>query len=612
MICGMRASGERKAEPLDTMLAALPGRERDGVTVWTDGAVTLGWLGASASDDEGTGCLPLADRGARLVVTASCRLDDRASLCDVLDVPGAQRGNVPDGALILRAYERWGTDCPGRLLGDYAFAVWDAPRRRLLCARDHAGARPLYYCLIGDRIVFASDVAAVLAAPGVPDDPDEAALATRLAGALQPLGERTFFRAVRRLPPGHRLVVEDGAARVERWWRPEDVPAVAGDDDSFAEAFLEIYSRAVEDRLRSALRVGVHLSGGLDSSSIAVLAARARRRAGLPAPPAFCWQPPPGAVPASAEGTSEHDLIEAVRRQEGLHVRYCPLGVEDVVAWLRRDGALDLNVHINETAVQRAAAESGVRVLLSGWGGDEGISFNGRGYPADLLRKGRLGALWREVRQTSRYPLAGLVTQALLPLAAPAVAATLSRWRRGHGPGQKVTFIHPVIARRARPLPDPYRRLPAGGRRLQLHLLRGGHLAERIDGWAASGARHGIEYRYPLLDRRVLEFALGLPPEQFRRGRWSRWLMRRALDGTLPPEVCWHRDKRDPARIESMDRASTEALVAVRTLLDARPVSMSRSAYVDTVRVLDRLDRVSADSPEFPGALINALRFLDF
>ena len=596
------------------MLAALPGRERDGAAVWTDGAVALGWLGAAAGDDAGTGRLPLADRGARLAVTASCRLDDRASLCDVLDVPRAQRANVPDGALILRAYERWGTDCPGRLLGDYAFAVWDAPRRRMLCARDHAGARPLYYCLTGDRVVFASDIAAVLAAPGVAGDLDEAAVATLLTRGSKPLGERTFFRAVRRLPPGHRMVVADGAARVERWWRPEDAPALdAGDDDSLAEEFLEIYSRAVEDRLRGALRVGVHLSGGLDSSSIAVLAARARRRAGLPAPSAFCWQPPPGAGPAGAAGTSEHDLIEAVRRQEGLDVHYCPLGVEDVVAWLRRDGALDLSVHVNETAVQRAAAESGVRVLLSGWGGDEGISFNGRGYPAELLRRGRLGALWRQVGRTSRYPPAGLVTQALLPLAAPALAAALGRWRRGERRRWRgVTFIHPAFARRARALPDPYRRLPAGGRRLQLRLLRAGHLAERIDGWAASGARHGIEYRYPLLDRRVLEFALGLPPEQFRRGRWGRWLMRRALDGILPSEVCWNRDKADPARWESTCRAGAEALVAVRGILDARAVTMSRSAYVDTVRVRDRLGRVSADSPELPDPLVNALRLLDF
>ena len=614
MICGicMRAAGP--VAGLEAMLAALPGRTADATAPWTDGAAALGWRGEPVANEDRTERLPLVDRNAGLAVVADARLDERESLCEALGVSGPERRLLPDGALILRAYGRWGLECPDHLLGDYAFALWDAKDRTLLCARDHIGARPFYYSLTADRIVFASDVNAVLAAPGVSDELDERAVATRLTFGARSLGAHTFFRDIRRLPPGHRLVIEEDSTRIERWWRPENAPpAPAGDDEALAEAFLELYSRAIEDRVSGPHPVGVHLSGGLDSSSVAVLAARALRRAGRAAPSAFSWQPPPGVGARNAPEAAEYDLIEAVARQEGLPVIYCPPGVDDLVAWLRRDATRHPNGHENEEPVQRRAAELGVRVLLSGWGGDEGISFNARGFYAELLLSGRWGRLWREIGDSARHPLATIVAGVALPLASPSAARALRALRYGGRRVRNRTFIHPAFARRVPPLPEPPRTV-VGVRRVQLHLLGNDHLGDRIEGWAACGARQGIEYRYPLLDRRVIEFALGLPPEQFRRGRWSRWLMRLALDRILPPEVAWNRGKEDPCRAEELSRAFVAALPVVRGILDARPAPPSRSPYVDLPRLLAWLDadRFGSDSRLGPGPIRNALRFLDF
>ena len=130
---------------------------------------------------------------------------------------------------------------------------------------------------------------------------------------------------------------------------------------------------------------------------------------------------------------------------------------------------------------------------------------------------------------------------------------------------------------------------------MQLHLLQHGHLSRRMEGWAARGARHGIEYRYPLLDRRVLELALGLPAEQFRRGRWSRWLMRRALDPVLPLEVCWNSDKRDPSRVEPLRDAVAEALPAVRGMIEGRSAP-PRGRYLNLPRLMETSTR-SAGAP---------------
>ncbi len=609
-ICGLRDG--RVAEGLDAMLAALAPYGADSAD-WTDGSVGLG-VRAMRTEESRAASLLGCDRAAGVAAVADARLDDRDALCETLGIPLPERTTRRDVDLIIGAYTRWGRACPRHLLGDYAFVVWDARQRTLFCARDHVGARPFYYARTPERFVFASTVEAVLAAPGVSDALDEATVATYLTNVSLPTTTRTFFAAVRKLPPGHTLTLAGDAVRIERYWRPEETPrARPASDDAYAQAFLDLYTRAVRDRLRGAPDpVGVHLSGGLDSSSIAVLAARELRRQGRPAPLAFSWLPPLGPTPPKAEYAPEYALIDAVCEQEGLQVRHQSPTVDEMVALLRQDGTFPgTHIHYNEDAVQRRAAASGVRVILSGWGGDEGASFNGRGYEAHLLLTGQWGKLWDGCRARGAAPVKFLASLVLL-LGHPRLWKTVHKLRRH----DKFIFqsgrwlIDPTFARRVRPLPIPVRR-PVGVRRTQLRALGYGHLAERIEGWAAGGARRGIEYRYPLLDRRVLEFATGLPPDQFRRGGYNRWLMRHALRSVLPPEVCWNRSKSDPARTEPLLHTIGEALSIVERDLVAQ-TPPPRARYVDIPRLLTRMDtdRLSA-KPRF-APVLKALQLLDF
>ena len=303
--------------------------------------------------------------------------------------------------LIAKAYRRWGADCPRHLLGDYAFAVWDAAKRTLFCARDHAGVRPFYYAETRRGFVFASAIEAVLAGPDVGHELDEFTVGMWLMRRDAALpATSTFFQAVRRLPPGAWPRRHERRGAAATLLRPEDVPRAApASDDDYAEEFLALYSRAVKDRLCGPGRIGVHLSGGLDSSSVAVLAARELRRQGRPPPPAFTWLPPLGEEPPGEGGEREYDAVGAVAGQEGLQVFLQPPTAADTLALLRCDGAFpQAHVGSNEATVQRAAAAHGVRVLLSGQGGDQGISFSGYGYYAGLLLGGRWAALFAEAR----------------------------------------------------------------------------------------------------------------------------------------------------------------------------------------------------------------------
>ena len=257
-----------------------------------------------------------------------CRLDagdgappqERASPEPAARIHRCREAGVSDGELILRAWRRWGPDCPNHLLGDYAFALWDARRRRLFCARDHIGARPFYYARAGERFVFASAVPAVLAAPGVSDRLDDDFVAAHLTHIALDTTTHTFFAAVRKLPPGHALTVTgDGRLRTERYWRPEDVPRTRpASDDACAQECLDLCARAVRDRLRGSGPVGAHLSGGLDSSGVAALAARELRRQGRAAPLAFTWLPDLGGGAPKPEHEPEYALVDAVAGKEGL------------------------------------------------------------------------------------------------------------------------------------------------------------------------------------------------------------------------------------------------------------------------------------------------------
>lgn len=555
---------------------------------------------------------PSPDRDARWTLAADARLDERETLCDALGVPHRERAAVTDRTLILHAYRRWGRECPNHLLGDYAFVVWDAGTRTIFCARDHIGCRPFYYAWTRQRFIFASTIEAVLAAPNVSDEWDEPVLAAYLTRLFFFTPTRTLFAAVRKLPPGHSLTVETTPApgfsmRLERYWRLEGIPKArpAGDDDVAAE-FLDLYEKAVKDRLRGG-PVGVHLSGGLDSSSVAVLAAKELRRQGRPSPPAFTWLPPLGESPHAPE----YARIDAVAAREGLQVYYCRgLSPKDYVSLVRRDCIYPKFPFLTEERVLARAAKLGTRVLLSGLGGDEGVAFNGRGYYAELLLRGRWRQLAAECSARAENPVS-FIAKIVLRIVHPDLVGHLARRRF---PRRRRWLISPAFARRVRPLPnDTWTFKETSVRRTQWRLLQGGSLQPNLELFSSIGAQYGIEYRYPLLDRRLLEFALGLPPTQFLHGRWNRWLMRSALGPMLPSEIVWNPSKNEIIRYEQQSDAGTEALPLIRREVAARIGTLNRSRYVDVPRLLESLEEMRFRSPRrsWPGQIKSALHVLD-
>ena len=576
-----------------------------GRALWTKGTLAFG---AHSWPDHGEGALVLDDE-AGLALVADIRLDDRTGLCDALGIRANIARAMGDAELLLDAYKRWGEQCAEHLTGDYAFVMWDARRGTLICFRDPVGARPFYYVRQGATFAFSSAVEAVLAPHGITAELDDDVVATLLIREYQwEVAERTCFKAVRRLAPGHAMVVKGRDARSFRHWQPDAVPEQRlGAPDAYAEALLERIKRAIEDRMRGGPVTGAHLSGGLDSSAVAVLAGRHARRFGSTVP-TFTWLPPrPARLPNS--WLSAYSKVDAVRKQEGFRVIYSPVSSKPLIAFLlQRDAAYPRGQLVfADDCVFGNAAKEGVRVLLTGTMGDEFASCDGAGFESHLLLTGRWGALLRRARDEGVGVFKWAATETVEDCndIYTYLKTVLAETMRRHD------LVNPALRPRVKLPPRPTTFSFRSVRGRQLWFLRSQLYAYRFESMAAGGAIHGVECRHPLADRRVIEFALGLPPDIFRRQGQKRWLMRRALRFVLPEQVLKCPSKADPAHMDSVVWALVECLPELRERIATAP--LSRSHYVDVPHVCAVLGSISnARQVREHLKYIDVLRFLDF
>lgn len=554
-----------------------------------------GWL-LAAGGGPASGLRATTD----LVIAADVRLDEPETLARSLSLPP----DTDDATLLLRAYQRWGTDCVTRLDGDFAFALWDAREQRIFAARDRFGVRPLYYHAGAGRFAAGTTAALLLAHPDVPRDRDEVRIAFHLEGIVEER-ERTFWQAIRRLPPAHALIADRDGVRRFRYWElaPAGVLRLA-DDGEYAEAFRERFVAAVRRRLRGGGRVGSLLSGGLDSSSIACVA---RTLLGDEPLPTLSLVFP--SIPES----DESGYIAAVHRQGGFTPRFveggalAPLGSLPPILAAHGEPPFSIN-HYFHWHLYAAAAETGVQVLLEGTDGDTTLS-HGTEFLPELVREGRWQEALDEVRGLAAnfgVPAGRLLrTLVIKPLLPPAVQRAWTWFRSRNWGGQLVhTLLRPEFARRIG-LEERIAALDTGnGHRSpwheHCHALQSGWFPAVLELHDRATAAFGIEARYPFLDRGLVEFCVALPREQRLRRGWSRIVMRRGLDGILPPEIQWRPDKAylGSAVVQSMSTHDRERLRAL-TSDDLEPIA----AYVDPALLRERTDRFLAQ-PNAADALL--------
>lgn len=552
-------------------------------------------LVASRAEEVGVSCVFAAqaeepevalasDVEAGLAIATDLRLDNRAAIAAELGIEG-RAGDLSDAALLLEGYRAWGDRVASAILGDGIFLLWDSQRQRLVCWRDVAGARPLYYKRLGQTdLAVSTDLRSLVAHSAI-----DARLDLAYASALLRNGpvfshpDRTLCDGVMKLRAGHLLILDGGGLRAERYWFPTKIPERRyADNSEYVDELRILLQQAVACRLTDGSPVvASHLSGGLDSSSVAVTAHRMLAQQGRSLM-GLSWAPPHDLLPPVED--DERTLVDAVASSEGLNLRYSRLGGADLIDHDTRDVALrPTTTLLLELGASRSAAEAGARTVLSGWGGDELVVNNGKGYFADLARRGRWLTLQRELRLRADIHDSSVLSMVRGRVVRPLLSdRILHRIRPDMRPAR---FGLPVCLHRdfaaelvnVEPLGWPAFRERPGVRQYQIAKFEHGHLQYRMESWAAHGTDIGVTYAYPLLDKRLIEFALSVPDHLYFKNGWKRWLYRTAVAGVLPDTVRWYPHKLDPAMLEHVGKVYTENAEARRRALESR----RENPYID-------------------------------
>jgi asparagine synthase (glutamine-hydrolysing) len=542
----------------ERMLKAIARRGPDREGHWTKGPIALGHRLLFTTPESLREQQPVADAGSGCVLVWDGRLDNRDELTRLLEQAGAELRTGTDSALALESYRRWGTECPQRLIGDFAFALWDPRRRSLFAARDRMGLKPFHYAWDGKALLFSSEIAPLLSGlETTPDPDDEMVLALLLREFRDGDHHRTFFQGIRRLPPGHALHLVNGRLSVERYWTIDlSRQTIYQRDEDYPAHFRSLFQEAVRCRLRSYFPVGALVSGGLDSSAIVCAARQLCDRDGETQPEieAFTlYSDDPG---SDERGYFNEAVRAAAVKAHAVHVASGedPLnGLDDVIRTVESP-IIGAGYQDGDDLMETIGAR-GCRVLLSGEGGDQVLDEVG------CLTHHLAGIKpWRFIRETRTMArwyggvpreFAEMACSMLLP---PIIKYWGKRLLRGVPPAWMNAGLAMKVGLRQR-VREPRHRMRFNSycqEDAYLHTC-GPYAVLKLEVDECYMASQGTEVRYPFLDSRLVEFVFSIPSaRRTREGIW-KWILREAMRDILPETIRLRKGKGDWS--DSADRA---------------------------------------------------------
>lgn len=544
---------------VNTILDGISYWEPDDRGTWLHGPVALGHTMLWNTPESKFEHLP--NKQDHLAITMDARLDNREELAEQLDITNRPLEQITDSDFILAAYQKWGAECPKYLLGDFAFAIWDEKKQQLFCTRDHIGVKQFYFHLTDTLFVFSNDLKGLVKHPELPKEINDEAVANFLVNSQLISTTLTFFKEIEKLPPAHTLILTASKVHQKCYWRLEDAPKIKlSDTKAYAKKLRELLEQAVYDRIRSTYPITSHLSGGLDSSSLAVIAAR-KLKEKKKRLIAFNWlhEPQNNDDPDHYEWKNSKHIANI----EGIKHHYIALNTKDMYQSIKGRNIVFGNTTAGwyESNVRNNAQQQGVRTILSGWGGDELITYHGQSYYSDLLGRFKLNKLFIEliyIAKLKKWEFRSILSFIFRKLLIPRIPRSYYCYL------PKITCddknvselikkeFAPFVKREINKIQilteQPYPTI----KQHMLAYFKYGHIQSRIDSWAASAMESRLEYSFPLLDKRVVEFALGIPPEFFVHYGVGRYLYKKAVEELVPDEILWKDHKIELKRGERL------------------------------------------------------------
>ncbi|MBD2577739.1 asparagine synthase-related protein [Oscillatoria sp. FACHB-1406] len=511
---------------LEKMTASLDFRGPDTREIWVQGAIGFGHTLLRTTDESATERQPYSLDG-EVYITADGRIDGREELLEKLSDRHTSQ-NHPDVKLILAAYRDWGENCLEHLLGDFAFAIWDNRKQQLFCARDPVGAKLFYYARVGNSFIFSNTLNCLRLHPKCSDRLNDSAIADFLLFGTNTAGETTAFSDIHCLPGSCQLVIKNGTVRQQTYWTLTLPPQIRyRRSEDYIARFQEIIDRAVGDRLRTK-NASIFLSGGLDSTNIAVAALERAKKRDFP----LNLQAFTGVYDRLIPDRERH-FAGLAARSLGIPIHFLPADDYQLYQnWDKPELHLPEPIHAPLVLMhleQMRDCSTHSRVLLHGQGGDEALRIATvremlQGMPLHHVAIDLARCLFQ---YRLKPPLGTGFLAAVSPAFPPEIP--LPAWfAPDFARSQNLQERWQSFWQKTLPLDRPPRSLAYHGLPPQ---PMWNFMFALND---ASIFRAEVEVRFPFVDLRLLEYLLALPPLPWCAGKT---LLRETLRGKLPDSI---------------------------------------------------------------------------
>ncbi len=521
---------------------------------WSEGPLAMGRRLYRTLPEDLHDRQPLQSRDGRLTLTADVRIDNRDELVSALGWPSTGAAGLCDAAILLACLERWNLGALDRVVGDFAFALWDARAQALTLARDFRGHVPLHYHRGRSFFAFASMPKGLHALADIPRAPDERTVAEFVA-LIGQTTSRSYFESIERVQAAHVMIVTRDGISSRRYWEPRGPGRTRLSADDYVEGLRFHLDQATQSRLRGSNgKVAAHLSGGFDSSAVTATAARLLAPSGgkvfaFTAVPRNDYGEPDRRNCFNDEGPLAGATAEMYPNIEHILIRsghLSPIAGLDRSFFLCERPILNPCNWVWARAIDEAARERGLNIMLRGQLGNLTLSYLGSTLLPELLRSGRFLKLRHEAAQLVARNEMGW-RGALTATLGPFMPLWLWRWTHNSFARHRRKFLNSTAIRAdcmagfdfaalAREADSNFaaRRPHADGFAARVSAMHridpGNYIKGIIGGW-------GIDLRDPTADRRLVEYCLSVPTDQYMIDGVQRALARRVLADRLPQAV---------------------------------------------------------------------------
>jgi asparagine synthase (glutamine-hydrolysing) len=502
-------------------------RATDGLGIWQDDHVVIGHCKLAMLAAEQQQQMPFVTE--ELVISADIRIDNRAY---IMKHTGA--AEFPDIILLWYAWKKWGEQCVQHLEGEYAFCIWNKVTEQCFIATDHIGFRSLYYYNSPDFFIFCSELKGIIAIKPAPPQFNEVSLMEYYFRQSSPAA--TYDADVFALCGGNALVLEGNNIFIQKYWIPSGGQYAFKNDEEWIECLKELLFEAVKNRMITDRPIGITLSGGLDSSSLTCILSAQLARLNKPLY-AFSSVLPEGNT------TNEQDE----RKYIDIIGKHCPNLLQTYVT-AEEYGPFDNIINAFESdetfpnvfyymdyAILDAAREKNIGMLFTGYGGDHWVSWKGNPVIHNMIKEGHIVDAWKLIKRFSKTEGKGL-----FEIIRREYLNHIKRKKSDEPTAEGTWLQNEFFKKHKQDLNfDSVKDVTS----FMSNKIRNGRTGIFPAMLAKRNERFGMQSAVPLFDKRVLEFMMDVPHRLFVRGGHKRSLLRHVMDGIVPPEVLWRRDK---------------------------------------------------------------------